>query len=147
MNKNIKINLSAFAGAGVINLSGKNGQVKKCLVIPIAENHLFEGEKGIYADFIAWEMKERKENGATHLIKQSLPKEAREGMSEEEKRALPVFGDLRDAMAEKKELETYSFPGQGAQAFTPSAPAARPAKDNSPGYATAPPEVDDLPFY
>ena len=112
MNKNIKINLTAFAGAGKINLSGKNGQLKKCLVIPIEENHLYEGEKGIYADFIAWEMREKKENGATHLIKQSLPKEARDGMSEEEKRALPIFGDLRDAMTEKKEMETYSVPAQ-----------------------------------
>ena len=126
MNKNIKINLTAFAGAGKINLSGKNGQLKKCLVIPIEENHLYEGEKGIYADFIAWEMREKKENGATHLIKQSLPKEARDGMSEEEKRALPIFGDLRDAMTEKKEMKTYSVPAQA-------------------GYATEPP-VDDLPF-
>jgi len=125
MNKNIKIDLTAFAGAGKINLSGKNGQLKKCLVIPIEENHLYEGEN-IYADFIAWEMREKKENGATHLIKQSLPKEARDGMSEEEKRALPIFGDLRDAMTEKKEMETYSVPAQA-------------------GYATESP-VDDLPF-
>lgn len=128
MNKNIKIDLTAFAGSGIINLSGKNGQLKKCLVIPIEENHLYEGEKGIYADFIAWEMKERKENGATHLIKQSLPKEIRDNLTDLEKRALPIFGDLRDAMTEKREMETYSVP------------------DNNPGYATAPEPVDDLPF-
>ena len=85
MNKNIKIDLTAFAGSGIINLSGKNGQLKKCLVIPIAENYLYEGEKGIYADFIAWEMRERKENGATHLIKQSLPKEIRDNLTDLEK--------------------------------------------------------------
>lgn len=133
MNKNIKIDLTAFAGAGKINLSGKNGQLKKCLVIPIEENYLFEGEKGIYADFIAWEMRERKENGATHLIKQSLPKEIRDNLTDLEKRALPIFGDLRDAMTEKKELDTYSMPGS------------IPEQAGS-GYATTPPEVDDLPF-
>ncbi len=133
MNKNIKINLTAFAGVGTINLTGKSGQLKKCLVIPIEENHLYEGEKGIYADFIAWEMREKKENGATHLIKQSLPKEARDGMSEEEKRALPIFGDLRDAMTEKKGLDTYSMP-----VSTP--------EQAAPVYATAPEPVDDLPF-
>lgn len=126
MNKNIKIDLTAFTGVGTINLTGKDSKVKKCLVIPIEENHLYEGEKGIYADFIAWEMREKKENGATHIIKQSLPKDARDRMSEEEKRALPIFGDLRDAMTEKKGLETYSVPAQA-------------------GYATEPP-VDDLPF-
>ena len=128
MNKNIKIDLTAFAGSGIVNLTSREGKVKKCLVIPIEENHLYEGEKGIYADFIAWEMKERKENGATHLIKQSLPKEIRDNLTDLEKRALPIFGDLRDAMTEKREMETYSVP------------------DNNPGYATAPEPVDDLPF-
>jgi hypothetical protein len=133
MNKNIKIDLTAFAGVGKINLSGKDGKQKKCLVIPIEENHLYEGEKGIYADFIAWEMREKKENGATHLIKQSLPKEVREAMSDVEKRALPIFGDLRDAMTEKKGLDTYSMP-----VSTP--------EQAAPVYATAPEPVDDLPF-
>ena len=56
MNKNIKIDLTAFTGVGVINLTGKSGRPKKCLVIPIDDNHLYEGEKGIYADFIAWDI-------------------------------------------------------------------------------------------
>jgi len=129
MNKNIKIDLTAFTGAGKIILTGKDGKQKKCLVIPIEENHLYEGEKGIYADFIAWEMREKKENGSTHLIKQSLPKEVRDGLTDLEKKALPIFGDLRDAMVEKKELDTYSMP------------------DNNPGYAMAPEPVDDLPFH
>ena len=129
MNKNIKIDLTAFTGVGTINLTGKDSKVKRCLVIPIEENHLYEGEKGIYADFIAWEMREKKENGATHLIKQSLPKEVRDGLTDLEKKALPIFGDLRDAMVEKKELDTYSMP------------------DNNPGYAMAPEPVDDLPFH
>jgi hypothetical protein len=133
MNKNIKIDLTAFAGVGTINLTGKSGQLKKCLVIPIEENQLYEGDKGIYADFIAWEMREKKENGATHLIKQSLPKEVREAMSDVEKRALPIFGDLRDAMTEKKGLDTYSMP-----VSTP--------EQAAPVYATAPEPVDDLPF-
>jgi hypothetical protein len=133
MNKNIKIDLTAFAGVGTINLTGKSGQLKKCLVIPIEENHLYEGEKGIYADFIAWEMREKKENGATHLIKQSLPKEVRDGLTDLEKKALPIFGDLRDAMTEKKGLDTYSMP-----VSTP--------EQAAPVYATAPEPVDDLPF-
>ena len=44
MNKNIKIDLTAFSGAGKITLTGKDGKQKKCLVIPIEENHLYEGE-------------------------------------------------------------------------------------------------------
>ena len=126
MNKNIKIDLTAFAGAGKITLTGKDGKQKKCLVIPIEENHLYEGEKGIYADFIAWEMKERKENGTTHLLKQSLSKEVRSAMTDEQKKSLPIFGDMKDAQTETKELEEYSVPNQIE-------------------YATSAP-VDDLPF-
>ena len=126
MNKNIKIDLTAFSGAGKIILTGKDGKQKKCLVIPIAENHLFEGEKGIYADFIAWEMKEKKENGTTHLLKQSLPKEVRSAMTDEQKKSLPIFGDMKDVQTETKELEAYSVPNQTE-------------------YATSAP-VDDLPF-
>ena len=126
MNKNIKIDLTAFSGAGIVKLSGKSGQVKKCVVIPIEDNHLYEGEKGIYADFIAWEMKERKENGTTHLLKQSLSKEVRSAMTDEQKKSLPIFGDMKDAQTDTRELETYSVPNQN-------------------DYATSAP-VDDLPF-
>jgi hypothetical protein len=126
MNKNIKIDLTAFAGSGIVNLTSREGKVKKCLVIPIEENHLYEGEKGIYADFIAWEMKERKENGATHLLKQSLSKEVRSAMTEEQKKSMPIFGDLKDAQTDTRELEAYSVPNQTE-------------------YATSAP-VDDLPF-
>jgi hypothetical protein len=126
MNKNIKIDLTAFAGAGKITLTGKDGKQKKCLVIPIEENHLYEGEKGIYADFIAWEMRERKENGTTHLLKQSLSKEVRSAMTDEQKKSLPIFGDMKDAQTDTRELETYSVPNQN-------------------DYATSAP-VDDLPF-
>ena len=126
MNKNIKIDLTAFSGAGKIILTGKDGKQKKCLVIPIEENHLYEGEKGIYADFIAWEMKERKENGTTHLLKQSLSKEVRSAMTDEQKKSLPIFGDMKDAQTDTRELEAYSVPNQTE-------------------YATSVP-VDDLPF-
>jgi hypothetical protein len=54
-------------------------------------------------------------------------------MSDVEKRALPIFGDLRDAMTEKKGLDTYSMP-----VSTP--------EQAAPVYATAPEPVDDLPF-
>lgn len=126
MNKNIKIDLTAFSGAGKIILTGKDGKQKKCLVIPIEENHLYEGEKGIYADFIAWEMREKKENGTTHLLKQSLPKEVRSAMTDEQKKSLPIFGDMKDVQTDTRELEAYSVPNQTE-------------------YATSAP-VDDLPF-
>lgn len=97
-NLNIRVNLAAFHSAGVVVLKGKSG-TKKCLVIPIDENHLYQGNKGVYADFIAWS-NDKLSGGSTHLIKQSLSKEVRESMSEEERLSQPTFGDIRPIVSE-----------------------------------------------
>lgn len=94
----IRINLAAFKSAGVVNLQGKTG-VKKCLVIPIEENHLYHGNKGVYADFIGW-YNEKLSNGTTHLIKQSFSKEIRNSMSQDERNSLPTFGDVRPIISD-----------------------------------------------
>lgn len=75
----------------------KNGNdTLDCIVLPIEMNRLYKGEKGIYLDLIAFEIKERKEgNKDTHLIKQSLSKEDRETMPEEEQRSMPIIGNMR----------------------------------------------------
>lgn len=64
----------------------------KCLLIPISENDLFEGEKGIYLDITAWELKTKNDGKDTHILKQSFLKEKYESMSKEEKESLPIFG-------------------------------------------------------
>jgi len=75
-------------------VKGKVGQVE-CLIIPIEKNKLFNGEKGVYLDIVAFEIKEPKEGSRdTHLVKQSFNKEAREKMSEEELKSLPILGNL-----------------------------------------------------
>jgi hypothetical protein len=78
-----------------MEVKGKNGQVKG-LFIPLANNHIFEGEKGCYLDIIAYDLKEPK-NDQTHLVKQSLPKTVREAMSDEQKKAMPIIGNLNTA--------------------------------------------------
>ena len=72
----------------------------KCIVIPIKKNHLFMSDKGnVYMDLVLFKRKEPQKNeetGAveqTHLIKQSLPKEVREKMSEKEKMEQPIIGN------------------------------------------------------
>ena len=91
--------------SGKINLAGLKGQVRsmqgtsgmvECLVIPIAANNLFKGEKGVYLDLIAFEI-EKKVNDSkdTHLVKQSLSKEVREKMTDEQLKAMPIIGNLQ----------------------------------------------------
>jgi hypothetical protein len=97
-------------------LKGKDGDVD-CLVLPIEKNHLFVGEKGIYLDLIAFEVKNPQDRplpdgkvipGDTHLVKQSLPKELREKMTEQEKNEQPILGNLRisDSFTEKEPVSS-----------------------------------------
>ncbi len=87
---NLKIDLTKLHSVTQFQ-KGKSGLVE-CIIIPIEENYLFRGKSGIYLDLTAFEIKERKEN-QTHLIKQSLPKEVYETLTEDEKRTLPILGN------------------------------------------------------
>lgn len=92
-NISAKINLRRLQSAQM-RLKGKNGMVE-CVVIPIDANNLVRGEKGVYLDMIAFELKDRKpERKDTHMVKQSLPKEIFEKMTDEEKNALPILGNM-----------------------------------------------------
>lgn len=84
-NHGIKVNALKYKNACVLNLKGRN-ETKRCLVVPIEDNHLFVSadEKGapkaVYLDFNAFALREPKYE-QTHLIKQSLPKDVRESMT------------------------------------------------------------------
>ena len=108
----------------VQKLKRKDGTEVECLTIPITENNLFKGEKGVYLDLTAFELKEKRADSKdTHLVKQSLPKEVFEKMTDEEKRALPILGNA--IVWERQE----STPNVIQEAFEP-----------------VPEETDDLPF-
>lgn len=90
-NLSIKLNLQNLICACRYE-KGAAGPVE-CLIIPLEKNHLFKGEKGVYLDLTGFELKEKKEN-KTHLIKQTLPKEVFKAMTDEQKRATPILGDV-----------------------------------------------------
>ena len=92
-NVNLKLNLMNLH-AVIQTQKGKLGPVE-CLVIPIEKNNLFKGKSGLYLDLVAFELKEKK-NGQTHLIKQSFPKEIYEAMTEEQKQATPILGNISE---------------------------------------------------
>ena len=92
-NISIKINLRQLKSA-VRTMKSASGEIE-CLIIPINQNHLIKGEKGIYIDMQAYELKEKKaDRKDTHLIKQGFPKEVFDAMSDEEKKATPILGNL-----------------------------------------------------
>jgi hypothetical protein len=92
-NLNVKVNLQNLVCACRFE-KGKDGPVE-CLIVPLEANHLFKGEKGVYLDLTGFELKEKKD-GRTHLLKQHMPKEVFEAMSDEEKRATPIMGDVSE---------------------------------------------------
>lgn len=98
---NGKLNLLKLKRAGVMQIPGRT-EVLRCLVIPIEENNIFistdenNRPKAAYLDLTAWALKNPKYE-ETHMIKQSLPKEVREKMTDEEKKAMPILGGLRPA--------------------------------------------------
>lgn len=93
MNYGIKLDLLKLQGACVTNVKGRT-TTKRCLVVPIDDSNLFLGEKGCYFDLTAIEIREPKFS-ETHCIKQSLSKEKFDAMSEDEKKALPIIGGLK----------------------------------------------------
>ena len=107
MKLNIKLNLSNLISA-VRFENGANGPVE-CLIIPIEANHLFKGKSGVYLDMTAFELKEIKDN-QTHLIKQSLPKEIYKAQTEEQKKAMPILGNVSSFEASTSEPVSSTDP-------------------------------------
>ena len=98
---NIKLNLSQLKS--VVRYEKSATGMIECVIIPIEANFLFKGEKGIYLDLTAFELKNPKEGSRdTHLIKQSLPKDVFEAMNEDQRRAMPIVGNCSVYDAEEQ---------------------------------------------
>lgn len=103
---NGKLNLLKLKRAGIMQIQGRTG-VLRCLVIPVEDNNIFvttdenNHPKAAYIDLTAWELKNPKYD-ETHMIKQSLPKEVREKMIDEEKKAIPILGGLKPVIFESQ---------------------------------------------
>lgn len=94
-----KLNLLKFKNSCIITVKGN--ATKRGIFIPIEDNNLFITAdedlkpRGAYIDFMAWENQQPGKYGDTHGIRQSLPKEVRERMTEEQLKAVPYFGNMK----------------------------------------------------
>ena len=105
-NFSIKTDLLKLKGAFVTNLKGKTA-TKRCLIIPVDDAGLFIGEKGVYLNLTAIEMREPKYQD-THCVKVSLDKERYDAMSEEERNAQPIIGGMRQLERQTAEIVVTS---------------------------------------
>ena len=92
-NISIKLNLKQLKHKET-ELTRKDGTIVKCLIIPIVENMLYEGEKGTYLNITAIEIKNKVgDSKDTHLLKQDILKEKYDLMTDEEKKSFPILGN------------------------------------------------------
>lgn len=95
-NISIKVNLQQLKHKES-ELTRQDGSKVKVLIIPIEENMLFKGEKGCYLNITAIEIKDRSKFSAdqkdTHLLKQDIPRDKYDLMSDEQKKLLPILGN------------------------------------------------------
>lgn len=106
-NFGIKIDLLKSKGAFVTNIVGRTA-TKRCLAIIIDESDLYIGEKGIYLDLVAFEMKEKKFDD-THLVKASMSKEVWDALTDEQRNGIPILGSMKP-MISQMDVKTTSKP-------------------------------------
>lgn len=102
-NFSIKADLLKIKGAAMINLKGKTA-TKRCLVIPVDESGLFVGEKGVYLNMTAVEMREPR-YGDTHCVKINLDRDAYNALSEEERKNIPILGGMHELKQQVRTMQ------------------------------------------
>jgi hypothetical protein len=116
----VKINLAELKHK-IQKKKTKDGNEIECLVIPIDQNNLYHSkEKGnVYLDLVAWENNNKEYN--SHILKQSLPKEVREKMSEEELKEQPIVGNMKPMSGGGAPSKPSSVPAALSEVVVPAA--------------------------
>lgn len=88
------INLGKLKSA-IMKIKNKKGELVECVVIPIDANYLVRGKDGAaYLNIIGYDMEQKPNRKDTHMVKQSVPKEHFEKFTEEQKKEVPILGNL-----------------------------------------------------
>jgi hypothetical protein len=143
-NYNFKLDLSKFEGFGKVTLTGKSGQPKRCAVIPLEGNSIFEGEKGTYIDLVCFETP-NSEYGS-HMVTLSKTKEEQEHEKQTGERIRkPIVGNLKPfGNSQSSAGEEYSLPNQAAAQQVAQQAKSRKAEMTNENFNNA--DNDPLPF-
>lgn len=102
-NFGIKIDLQKLQSAFLRVFKGKTA-TKRCIVIPIEDNPaIFLGEKGCYLNLTAVGV-ENSQYKDTHFLRGNIPNEAYQKMTEEQRRAFPILGNMRPIMPKTQQV-------------------------------------------
>lgn len=107
-NFTVKINLASMNGVKTIT-SKKNNEKYVC--IPLSENFIFEGRKGLYLDLTAYCYEGK--FGESHFLKNRIPKDVYEKMSDEDKRNTQIIGsmsplEMDNGITEKADFQEFN---------------------------------------
>jgi len=90
----IRIGMLKLSGACVKTINGKTA-TKRCLIVPIDDNPcFFLGEKDCYLNLVAIGST-NSQYGDTHFVIGDMPRELRESMTQEQRNALPILGNIK----------------------------------------------------
>ncbi len=99
---------------GIMSIkSPKTGVSKKCLVLPIDDNDIYnkvgdDGKITVRLTFDVWENRQASQYGDTHMVKQSHSKEWNEAHNDDDRRNEPIWGNARPI--ETKTIEQVNVP-------------------------------------
>lgn len=88
-NFTVKINLALMNGVKTITSKKDN---EKYVCIPLSDNYIFEGKKGLYLALTAYSYDGK--YGESHFLKNRIPKDIYEKMSDEDKKNTTIIGSL-----------------------------------------------------
>ena len=107
-NFNVKINLALMNNVKTITSKKDN---EKYVCIPLSENYIFEGKKGLYLDLTAYSYDGK--FGESHFLKNRIPKDVYEKMSEDDKKNTPIIGclsplEMDNGITEKADFQDFN---------------------------------------
>ena len=107
-NFNVKINLALMNDVKTITSRKDN---EKYVCIPLSNNYIFEGKKGLYLDLTAYSYDGK--FGESHFLKNRIPKDVYEKMSEEDKKNIQIIGSLSplemdNGITEKADFQDFN---------------------------------------
>ncbi len=98
MNYGIRIDLQKLNNAFLRNFTGKTA-TKRCICIPVDDNpEMYLGEKGTYLNLTAIETV-NSQFGDTHYVKGNIPREVYDKLSEDQRKAIPILGNINHPRA------------------------------------------------
>ena len=101
MNYSLKIDVKKLNKAFVYNIHGKSEKVE-CICIPTSE--FYKGKNGeLYCNIEAVERKTVGQYGDTHMAKQQLEKSSYSALTEEQKKNIPIIGNMQPSKFSKIE--------------------------------------------